>query len=131
VLCVSLVLLSRWYCNCSTLFTKKMLSVLLMKRPPPLQTTLWLASKTYKKIICLCQCFLALVCFTLEFTPTQLLDSHSLTPKSTKASLCTCLCKKKVYCLFAQTMSFFKFFLETLSKFLIKFSCAQPRSYLG
>jgi hypothetical protein len=38
--------------------------------------------------------FLTLVCFTLEFTPTQPVDSHSLTPKSTKASLCTCLCKK-------------------------------------
>jgi hypothetical protein len=36
------------------------------------------------------------VCFTLEFTPTQLVDSHSLTPKSAKASLCTCSVKKIV-----------------------------------
>jgi hypothetical protein len=38
--------------------------------------------------------FLALVCFTLEIAPTQLVDSHSLTPKSAKASLCTCSVKK-------------------------------------
>jgi hypothetical protein len=34
--------------------------------------------------------------FTLEFTPAQLVDSHSSTPKSTKASLCTCCVKKNV-----------------------------------
>jgi hypothetical protein len=34
VLCDPLVWLSRKCFNCSTLFTKKMLSVLLMKRPP-------------------------------------------------------------------------------------------------
>jgi hypothetical protein len=39
--------------------------------------------------------------------------------------------KKRVYCLFMQTMSILKFFLETLSKILIKFSSAQPRSHLG
>jgi hypothetical protein len=60
--------------------------------------------------------FLALVCFTLEFTPTQLVDSHSLTPKSTKDSLCTCLCQKMVYYLFMQTIPSLKFFLETLSQ---------------
>jgi hypothetical protein len=38
--------------------------------------------------------FLTLVCFTLEFTHAQLVESHSLTPKLTKTSLCTCLCKK-------------------------------------
>jgi hypothetical protein len=53
----------------------------------------------------LCWYFLTLVCFTLEFIAAQLVDSHSLTPKSTKASLCTCLCQKKVYYLFTQTMS--------------------------
>jgi hypothetical protein len=69
--------------------------------------------------------------FILEITPAQLVDSHSLTPKSTKASLCTCLCQKMVYCLFTQTISRLKFFLETLSKILIKLSFAQPRSHLG
>ena len=75
--------------------------------------------------------FLALVCFTLEFTPTQIVDSHSSTPKLTKASLCTCLCQKRVYCLFTQTISSLNLFLETLSKILTKFSSAQPRSHLG
>jgi hypothetical protein len=94
VLCVSLVLLSRWYCNCSTLFTKKVV-VLLMKRPP-LQTTLSLVSETsLKKISCLCWCFLALMCCTIGNTPAQLVDPHSLTGRPTQASLCTCLCKKK------------------------------------
>jgi hypothetical protein len=69
--------------------------------------------------------------FTLEFTPAQLREPHSLTPKSTKTSLCTCLCQKMVYYLFMQTISSLKFFLETLSKILIKFSSAQPRSHLG
>jgi hypothetical protein len=32
--------------------------------------------------------------FILEITHAQLVDSHSLTPKSTKASLCTCYVKK-------------------------------------
>jgi hypothetical protein len=35
-----------------------------------------------------------------------------------------------VYYLFMQTISSLKFFLETLSKILIKFSSAQPRSHL-
>jgi hypothetical protein len=38
--------------------------------------------------------FLALVCFTLEVAPARLVDTHSLTPKSTKTSLCTCCVKK-------------------------------------
>jgi hypothetical protein len=37
VLCVSLVLLSRWYCDYSTLLPKKMLLVLFMKRTPSIQ----------------------------------------------------------------------------------------------
>jgi hypothetical protein len=41
---------------------------------------------------------LALECLNLEVTPAQLIDTHSLTPKSTKASLCTCVCQKMVYC---------------------------------
>jgi hypothetical protein len=69
--------------------------------------------------------------FIFEITPAQLIDTHSLTPKSTKASLCTCLCQKMVYCLFTQTMSSLRFFLETLSKILFKFSSAQHRSHLG
>jgi hypothetical protein len=75
--------------------------------------------------------FLALVYFTLEFTHAHLMEPHSLTARPTQVSLCTCLCQKKVYCLFTQTMSSLTFFLETLSKILIKFSPAQPRSHLG
>jgi hypothetical protein len=42
--------------------------------------------------------------FTLELTPTQLVDLFSLTTSSTKASLCTCFCQKKTFgwCLIAQ-----------------------------
>jgi hypothetical protein len=50
------------------------------------------------------------VCFTLEFTPAQLIEPHSLTARPTQVSLCTCLCQKKVYCLFTQTMSSLTFF---------------------
>jgi hypothetical protein len=60
--------------------------------------------------------FLALECFTFEVKPAQLVDPHSLTPKSTKDSLCTCLCQKMVYYLFMQTIPSLKFFLETLSQ---------------
>jgi hypothetical protein len=35
--------------------------------------------------------FLTLVCFTLEVTPAQLIDTHSLTARPTLVSLCTCL----------------------------------------
>jgi hypothetical protein len=38
--------------------------------------------------------FLALVCFTLEIAPAQLIDTHSLTARSTQVSLCTCRVKK-------------------------------------
>jgi hypothetical protein len=97
VLCVSLVLLSRWYYNCSTLFTKKMLSVLFIKRPP-LQTTSSLASKIFKNLSHACvSVFRSLACFTLEVTPTQLVDLFSLTTRSTKASLCTCFCQKNFW----------------------------------
>ena len=61
------------------------------KTPPK---TLSLASETFKKIHVLVLMFLALVCFTLEIAPAQLVDSHRLTPKSTKTSLCTCCVKK-------------------------------------
>jgi hypothetical protein len=40
--------------------------------------------------------FLALVCFTLEIAPAQLIDTHSLTARSTQVSLCTCRVKKIV-----------------------------------
>jgi hypothetical protein len=61
----------------------------------PHQTTLWLASKTFRQNYhVLVLVFLALVCFTLEFTHAQLVDPHSLTARSTKASLCTCVCQK-------------------------------------
>jgi hypothetical protein len=32
--------------------------------------------------------------FYLEVAPARLVDTHSLTPKSTKTSLCTCYVKK-------------------------------------
>jgi hypothetical protein len=54
--------------------------------------------------------------FTLEFTPTQLIDSHSLTPKSTKASLCTCLCKKMFIVCSRKPCLASHSFLETLSQ---------------
>jgi hypothetical protein len=38
--------------------------------------------------------FLALVCFTLEFTLTQLIDHHNLTARPTQVSLCACYVKK-------------------------------------
>jgi hypothetical protein len=37
---------------------------------------------------------LALVCFTLEVTPAQLIEPHNLTARSTQVSLCTCCVKK-------------------------------------
>jgi hypothetical protein len=134
VLCVSLSLISKWYYKCSTLFaTKKCCLSCSWEEPPPVQTTLRLASKTFKKIYyhVLVLVFLALVCFTLEFTHAHLMEPHSLTARPTQVSLCTCLCQKKVYCLFTQTRSSLTFLLETLSKILIKFSPAQPRSHLG
>jgi hypothetical protein len=73
-----------------------LLLVLFMKRPPP-QTTLSLASETSLKKSFLCWYFLALECFTLEFTPTQLIKPHSLTARPTQVSLCTC-CVKKMCC---------------------------------
>jgi hypothetical protein len=75
-----------------------MLSVLLMKRTP-LQTTLSLASETLKKSIKSHACvsvFRTLACFTVEVAPAQLVDLYSLTASSTEASLCTCLCQKKL-----------------------------------
>jgi hypothetical protein len=69
-----------------------MLSALLMKRPP-LQTTLSLASETSKKIMLELVFLLTLVCFTLEVTPAQLIDPHSLTARPTQVSLCTCIKK--------------------------------------
>jgi hypothetical protein len=48
--------------------------------------------------------FLALVCFTLEIAHAQLIDTHSLTARSTQVSLCTCRVKKKL-CLVAQTLA--------------------------
>jgi hypothetical protein len=88
--------------------------------------------KSLKNKSCLCWYFLTLVCFTLEVTPAQLVDLYSLTASSTETSLCMWLCQKNiVWCLVAQTMSSLKFFLETLSKILIKFSSSQPRSHLG
>jgi hypothetical protein len=65
-----------------------------MKRPP-VQTTMSLASETSLKKFLLVLVFSNLVCFTLEFTPSQLIYPHSLTANQTKASLCTCLCQKK------------------------------------
>jgi hypothetical protein len=80
---------------------------------------------------CLCWYFLALVCCAIGNTLAQLIEPYSLTARPTQVSLCTCLCQKKVYCLFTQTMSSLTFFfLETLSKILIKFSSAQLRSHL-
>jgi hypothetical protein len=38
--------------------------------------------------------FLALVCFTLEFTPAQFIEPHNLTARPTQVSLCTCYVKK-------------------------------------
>jgi hypothetical protein len=86
--------------------------------------------RPYKKIL-LVLVFSSPCVFTLEVTPAPPLDTHSLTPNSTKASLYTCLCQKMVYYLFMQTISSLKFFLETLSKILIKFSSTEPRSHLG
>jgi hypothetical protein len=60
--------------------------------------------------------FLTLVCFTLEFTPTQPVDSHRLTPKSTKASLCTCLCKKMFIVCSRKPCLASHSFLKTLSQ---------------
>jgi hypothetical protein len=73
-----------------------MLSILLMRRPPPPPTTLSLASETFKKIHVLVLMFLALVCFTLEFTPAQLVNPHSLIARPTQVPLCTCCVKKIV-----------------------------------
>jgi hypothetical protein len=50
--------------------------------------------KPLKKISFLFWCFLTLVCFTLEFTPAQLVEPHSLTARPTQVSLCTCCVKK-------------------------------------
>jgi hypothetical protein len=78
------------------LLQKKVLFVLLMKKTP-VQTTLSLASETSKKKSCLCWYFLALVCFTLEIAPAQLIDTHSLTARPTQVSLCTCCVKKMLF----------------------------------
>jgi hypothetical protein len=76
------------------LLQKKVLFVLLMKKTPR-PNNLELASETsLKENSCLCWYFLALECFTLEIKPAQLIDTHSSTPKSTKASLCPCVCQK-------------------------------------
>jgi hypothetical protein len=56
------------------------------KKTPPTLTTLSLASETSletKKNSCLCWHFLALECFTLEFTPAQFVEPRSLTASST------------------------------------------------
>jgi hypothetical protein len=50
---------------------------------------------------------------------------------TTKASLCTCLCQKKFFVSSRKPCVASHSFLETLSKFLIKFSSTQPRSHLG
>jgi hypothetical protein len=63
------------------------------KTPP---TTLSLASETFKKIHVLVLMFLALVCFTLDFTPAQFIEPHSLTARPTQVSLCTYVSKKNV-----------------------------------
>jgi hypothetical protein len=49
--------------------------------------------KPLLKKSCLCWYFLALECFTLEVTPAQLIDPHSLTARPTQVSLCTCVKK--------------------------------------
>jgi hypothetical protein len=74
-------------------FCKKKLSILLMKRP--LQTTLSLASETsfFKKIMLVLVFFCR--CFTLEFTPAQLMEPHSLSARPTQVSLCT-FCVKNI-----------------------------------
>jgi hypothetical protein len=76
---------------------KKMLSVLLMKRPPPnnLEFSKWNLKKKYS---CLCCCFQPLVCYTIGNAPAQLVDLYSLTASSIKTSLCMGLCQKK-HCL--------------------------------
>jgi hypothetical protein len=61
-------------------------------RPP----TLSLASETLKKFHVFVLMFLALVCFTLEFTHAQFIEPHSLTARPTQVSLCTCSVKKIV-----------------------------------
>jgi hypothetical protein len=63
------------------------------KTAPP---TLSLASETFKKFHVLVLMFLALVCFTLEFTHAQFIEPHSLTARPTQVSLCTCSVKKIV-----------------------------------
>jgi F0F1-type ATP synthase assembly protein I len=50
--------------------------------------------KPFKKNHMLMLVFLALVCFTLEFTLAQLIEPHSLTTRPTQVSLCTCYVKK-------------------------------------
>jgi hypothetical protein len=80
---------------------------LFAHKKTPTQTTLSLASETFKKIHVLVLMFPALECFILEVTPAQLIDPHSLTARPTQVSLCTCV--KKIYiccwCLVAQTLS--------------------------
>jgi hypothetical protein len=74
-------------------FTKKNV-VCSVHKKTPIQTTSSLASKIFKKNLshaCV-SVFRTLAYFTLEVTPTQLVDLFSLTAKPTQASLCTCLC---------------------------------------
>jgi hypothetical protein len=78
-------------------FLQKKIVACFAHEKTPVQTTLRLASKTFfKKIIimCLCWCFLALVCCAIGNAPAQLIDPHSLIARPTQVSLCTCCVKK-------------------------------------
>jgi hypothetical protein len=83
--------------NVQPFLQKKMLSVLLKKRPPPnnLEFSKW---NLFKKS-CLCWYFLALVCCAFGNAPAQLIDHHNLTARPTQVSLCTCYIKKINFCL--------------------------------
>jgi hypothetical protein len=107
VFCVSLVLQSRRCCSCSTILLPTNKNNLVVNKWNPL------------KMACFCRYFLTLVCFTIEDAPAQLVDLFSLITRSTKASLCTCFCQKKllVGVYLRKTISSPKFFLEALSKF--------------
>jgi hypothetical protein len=108
MLCASLVLLSRKYFSCSNFFAPNQQKNLYIynvvcfahektsPHPNNLKFSKW---NLFLKKSCLCWYFLTLVCFTLEVKHAQLIDTHSLTPKSTKASLCTCCVNFFVLCL--------------------------------
>jgi hypothetical protein len=113
VLCASLALLSRWYYKRSTLFEKKMLSVLPMKRPPPPPNNLEFSKWNLFKKSCLCWYFssprvLHHLIYTCTASRPPSLDGPKLP--------CALVYVKKIGVCVRKTTSNHKFFLEPCPK---------------